>query len=287
MPARKTPPPVTDRAGRRAAGPAEAAPGAVTETSRTKRREDAAESVARGPSRSAAPARLARPIGRAVTAQVDTAPEAVDPATLAEIFRRFQAAEPEPKGELHYVNPFTLLVAVVLSAQATDRGVNLATGPLFAVADTPEKMLALGEDRVRDFVRTIGLFNTKAKNVVALSRILVDEHGGRVPASLEALQVLPGVGAKTASVVLNIAFGVPRIAVDTHIFRVSNRIPLFVGATTDKVQAGLEAIVPDSYRLHAHHWLILHGRYTCKARKPECPRCHIADLCRYPSKTTA
>ncbi|QGY06439.1 endonuclease III [Methylobacterium mesophilicum SR1.6/6] len=223
----------------------------------------------------------------AVTAQVVTAPQAVDTATLAEIFRRFQAAEPEPKGELHYVNPFTLLVAVVLSAQATDRGVNLATGPLFAVADTPERMLALGEERVRDFVRTIGLFNTKAKNVVALSRILLEEHGGAVPASLEALQVLPGVGAKTASVVLNIAFGVPRIAVDTHIFRVSNRIPLFLGATTDKVQAGLEAIVPEAYRLHAHHWLILHGRYTCKARKPECPRCPIADLCRYPSKTTA
>ena len=259
MPARKPPTPVTDRAGRGAAG--------------------------RG--RAAASGRLAGPVGPAVTVQVDTAPEAVDPETLTEIFRRFHAAEPEPKGELHYVNPFTLLVAVVLSAQATDRGVNLATGPLFAVADTPEAMLALGEDRVRDFVRTIGLFNTKAKNVVALSRILVEQHGGAVPASLEALQVLPGVGAKTASVVLNIAFGVPRIAVDTHIFRVSNRIPLFVGTTTDKVQAGLEAIVPEPYRLHAHHWLILHGRYTCKARKPECPRCRIADLCRYPSKTTA
>ncbi|MCJ2062620.1 endonuclease III [Methylobacterium sp. J-088] len=259
MPVRKPPSPVTDRAGRGVA-----------------RRGGAA-----------AAGRLAGPVGPAVTAQVDTAPEAVAPDILTEIFRRFHEAEPEPKGELHYVNPFTLLVAVVLSAQATDRGVNLATGPLFAVADTPETMLALGEDRVRDFVRTIGLFNTKAKNVVALSRILVDQHGGAVPASLEALQVLPGVGAKTASVVLNIAFGVPRIAVDTHIFRVSNRIPLFIGATTDKVQAGLEAIVPEPYRLHAHHWLILHGRYTCKARKPECPRCRIADLCRYPSKTTA
>jgi endonuclease III len=263
MPARKPPSPVTDRASRRPA---------------TRRARSATGS---------APARLGGPIRPAVTAHVETNPEAVGPATLAEIFRRFQAADPEPKGELHYVNPFTLLVAVVLSAQATDRGVNLATRPLFAVADTPEKMLTLGEERVRDFVRTIGLFNTKAKNVVALSRILKEEHGGTVPANLEALQVLPGVGAKTASVVLNIAFGVPRIAVDTHIFRVSNRIPLFVGATTDKVQAGLEAIVPDSYRLHAHHWLILHGRYTCKARKPECPRCHIADLCRYPSKTTA
>ena len=259
MPARKPPAPVTDRAGRGPAGRRGGAPAA----------------------------RLAGPIRPAVSAHVETAPPAVDPETLTEIFRRFHAAEPEPKGELHSVNPFTLLVAVVLSAQATDRGVNRATGPLFAVADTPQAMLALGEDRVRDFIRTIGLFNTKAKNVVALSRILVVEHGSAVPASLEALQVLPGVGAKTASVVLNMAFGVPRIAVDTHIFRVSNRIPLFVGATTDKVQAGLEAIVPETYRLHAHHWLILHGRYTCKARKPECPRCLIADLCRYPSKTTA
>jgi endonuclease III len=258
---------VTDRAGRRPAN----RPGGASAAS----------------ARGTATGRLGGSIRPPVVAQVEAAPEAVDAATLAEIFRRFEAAEPEPKGELHYVNPFTLLVAVVLSAQATDRGVNLATGKLFAVADTPEKMLALGEDRVRDFVRTIGLFNTKAKNVVALSRILVAEHGGAVPASLKALQVLPGVGAKTASVVLNIAFGVPRIAVDTHIFRVSNRIPLFVGATTDKVQAGLEAIVPEAYRLHAHHWLILHGRYTCKARKPECPRCRIADLCRYPSKTTA
>jgi len=267
MPARKTPPPVTDRAGRGATARATARSGSAT--------------------KSAASARLGASITPALSAAVETAPEAVDPATLTEIFRRFHAAEPVPKGELHYVNPFTLLVAVVLSAQATDRGVNLATGPLFAVADTPEKMLALGEDRVRDFVRTIGLFNTKAKNLVALSRILVEEHGGTVPASLEALQVLPGVGAKTASVVLNIAFGVPRIAVDTHIFRVSNRIPLVLGTSTDKVQAGLEARVPEPYRLHAHHWLILHGRYTCKARKPECPRCLIADLCRYPSKTTA
>jgi endonuclease III len=274
MSARKTPPPVTVRAGRGTAGRPKAPPAAAS------RKADKSIPV------SAASARLGGPIRAAVSAHVDTAPEAVDAVTLAEIFRRFHAAEPEPKGELHYVNPFTLLVAVVLSAQATDRGVNLATGPLFAVADTPQKMLALGEERIRAFVRTIGLF-TKAKNVVALSRILVEEHGGTVPASLEALQVLPGVGAKTASVVLNIAFGVPRIAVDTHIFRVSNRIPLVLGTSTDKVQAGLEARVPEPYRLHAHHWLILHGRYTCKARKPECPRCLIADLCRYPSKTTA
>jgi len=263
MPARKTPPPVKSVPRPRAAG------GAV------------------GSVKGVASGRLGGRIAPASTAPVETAPEAVDAGTLTEIFRRFHAAEPEPKGELHYVNPFTLLVAVVLSAQATDRGVNLATGPLFAVADTPETMLALGEENVRSYIRTIGLFNTKAKNVIALSRILVEQHGGTVPASLEALQVLPGVGAKTASVVLNIAFQVPRIAVDTHIFRVSNRIPLFVGSTTDKVQAGLEAIVPEPYRLHAHHWLILHGRYTCKARKPECPRCLIADLCRYPAKTAA
>ncbi|MEN3210608.1 endonuclease III [Methylorubrum populi] len=222
-----------------------------------------------------------------LAAGVEIAPEPVDDATLVEIFSRLQAADPEPRSELDYINPYTLLVAVVLSAQATDKSVNLATAPLFAIADTPEKMLALGEERVRHFIRTIGLFNTKAKNVIALSQILVDRHGGAVPREAEALEVLPGVGTKTASVVLNVAFGVPRIAVDTHIFRVSNRIPLFVAATTDKVQAGLEARVPEPFRLNAHHWLILHGRYTCKARRPECPRCALADLCRYPSKTLA
>jgi endonuclease III len=174
---------------------------------------------------------------------------------------------------------------VVLSAQATDRSVNLATRPLFAAADNPQAMLALGEAQVRAYIRTIGLFNTKAKNVIALSRILLEAHGGAVPRSQEALAALPGVGNKTASVVLNVAFGVPRIAVDTHIFRVSNRIPLVVAPTTDKVQAGLEAIVPEPYRLNAHHWLILFGRYICKARKPDCPVCPINDLCRYPAKT--
>jgi endonuclease-3 len=174
---------------------------------------------------------------------------------------------------------------VVLSAQATDKGVNLATAGLFAAADSPAKMIDLGEDRVRHFIRTIGLFNTKAKNVVALSRILLEEHGGEVPSDLEALRVLPGVGIKTASVVLNVAFGVPRIAVDTHIFRVSNRIPLAVAGTMDKMQAKLEALVPEPYLLQAHHWLILHGRYVCKARKPDCPVCTIRDLCRFPDKT--
>ena len=240
---------------------------------------------ARTPRKRPATAALASPLAAPLTAHVETRPEPVDAATLAEIFRRLSARNPEPRAELEYLNAYTLLVAVVLSAQATDRSVNLATAPLFAIADTPEKMLALGEERVRGFIRTIGLFNTKAKNVIALSRILVEEHGGAVPRSQEALQVLPGVGAKTASVVLNVAFQVPRIAVDTHIFRVSNRIPLVVGSTTDKVQAGLEAIVPEPYRLNAHHWLILFGRYVCKARKPDCPACPIADLCRYPSKT--
>ena len=196
-------------------------------------------------------------------------------------------ANPEPRSELVYHNPYTLLVAVALSAQATDRSVNLATAPLFATVATPQQMLDLGEERLRHFIRTIGLFNTKAKNVIALSRILVERHGGEVPRTLSELSALPGVGTKTARVVLNVAFGVPRIAVDTHIFRVANRIPLVVATTTDKVQAGLEAIVPEPFLLHAHHWLILLGRYICKARKPDCPICPIADLCRYPAKTSA
>ncbi|WP_246714776.1 endonuclease III [Methylobacterium sp. R2-1] len=234
----------------------------------------------------AKPAKPKAELEPVLTAQVETSPAPVDDATLVEIFSRLRAADPEPRSELEYINPYTLLVAVVLSAQATDKSVNLATAPLFAIADTPQKMLELGEERVRHFIRTIGLFNTKAKNVIALSRILVERHGGEVPREADALEVLPGVGTKTASVVLNVAFGVPRIAVDTHIFRVSNRIPLFSASTTDKVQAGLEARVPEPFRLNAHHWLILHGRYTCKARRPDCPRCAIADLCRYPSKTT-
>ncbi|KQP50332.1 endonuclease III [Methylobacterium sp. Leaf108] len=206
---------------------------------------------------------------------------------VAEVFARLAAANPEPRPELDYHNPFTLLVAVVLSAQATDRSVNIATAPLFAAADSPEAMLRLGEERVRGFIRTIGLFNTKARNVVALSRILVERHGGEVPREREALEVLPGVGRKTASVVLNVAFGVPTIAVDTHIFRVANRLPLVVATTPDKVQAGLEATVPQAYLHDAHHWLILFGRYVCKARRPECPTCPLADLCRYPAKTVA
>lgn len=217
----------------------------------------------------------------------NAAPGPIDPATVREIFRRFHAIEPEPKGELEHVNPFTLLVAVVLSAQSTDKGVNKATRPLFARADTPQKMLDLGHDAVRDALKTLNFFNTKAKNVMALSRLLVEEHGGEVPRAVEVLEKLPGVGRKTASVVVNMAFGTPRIAVDTHIFRVANRIPLVKTKTPLETQAPLEALVPQDYLLHAHHWLILHGRYVCKARKPECWRCPIADLCRFPDKPTA
>ncbi len=210
---------------------------------------------------------------------------AAEAARIAEIFARFQARNPEPKGELDYVNAYTLLVAVALSAQATDVGVNKATKGLFALADTPEKMLALGEEGVRERIKTIGLFRAKAKNVVALSQILIDRFGGQVPRTREELQSLPGVGRKTANVVLNIAFGQKTIAVDTHLFRVSNRIPLARGKTPEEVEKGLLAIVPDQYMLHAHHWLILHGRYICKARKPDCLACPIADLCRWPEKT--
>ena len=223
--------------------------------------------------------------GLAARARGGTRPTPPDPATVRAIFARFQEADPEPKGELNYVNPFTLLVAVVLSAQATDVGVNKATSKLFALADTPQKMVALGEDQVRDCIKTIGLFRGKAKNVIALSRQLIDAHHGEVPHTREELEKLPGVGRKTANVVLNIAFHQPTIAVDTHLFRVSNRIPLAPGKTVLDVELGLERIIPPEYKLHAHHWLILHGRYVCKARKPECPRCIIADYCRSDEKT--
>jgi endonuclease-3 len=209
------------------------------------------------------------------------------PSDIAEVFRRFALAAPEPKGELDYTTPFTLLVAVVLSAQATDAGVNKATPALFALADTPEKMIALGEDRVRELIRTIGLFRTKARNLIALSRKLVADFGGKVPKTREALQSLPGVGRKTANVVMNTAFGEATIAVDTHIFRVSNRTGIAKGADPLAVELRLEEVVPAQYKLHAHHWLILHGRYVCIARKPRCPECLIADLCRYPYKTPA
>jgi endonuclease-3 len=207
------------------------------------------------------------------------------PAEIEEAFRRFAVANPEPNTELEHADPFTLLVSVVLSAQATDAGVNKATPALFKLADTPEKMAKLGEARVRDLIKTIGLFRTKAKNVIALSRQLVDQHGGQVPRDREALEALPGVGRKTANVVLNVAFGEPTIAVDTHIFRVGNRTGLAVGKTPFDVEMKLMEVVPERYRLHAHHWLILHGRYTCVARRPLCEKCIIADLCKWPGKT--
>jgi endonuclease III len=206
------------------------------------------------------------------------------PGEVEEAFRRFEAANPEPRGELQHRDPFTLLIAVVLSAQATDAGVNKATPKLFAVADTPEKMVALGEIRLRELIKTIGLYRTKAKNIIALSRALIAEHGGKVPHDREALQALPGVGRKTANVVLNNAFGEPVIAVDTHVFRVANRTALAPGETPFEVEQSLEAVVPQIYKRHAHHWLILHGRYVCKALKPACGRCLINDLCRWPDK---
>jgi endonuclease-3 len=202
-------------------------------------------------------------------------------------YGRLAAANPAPKGELDFVNPYTLLVAVVLSAQATDVGVNKATGPLFKIADSPAKMLALGEARLKDFIKTIGLFNTKARNVVALSRILVEKHEGEVPRGREALEALPGVGRKTANVVLNVAFGEPVIAVDTHIFRLANRSGLAPGKTPREVEDALEKVTPARFKRHAHHWLILHGRHVCKARKPNCPGCVVNALCRYKAKETA
>ncbi|MAC39011.1 MAG: endonuclease III [Oceanicaulis sp.] len=204
-----------------------------------------------------------------------------------DLMARLAQDRPAPRTELDYTNPYTLLVAVALSAQATDVGVNKATKLLFQEADTPEKMVALGEDHVRDRIKTIGLFRNKAKNVIALSKILIEQHGGIVPAEREALEALPGVGRKTANVVLNEAFGVPTIAVDTHIFRVSNRTRLAPGKDPLAVEKRLEKIMPDEFRQGAHHWLILHGRYVCKARKPECWRCPIEDLCQFRDKTPA
>jgi endonuclease-3 len=211
----------------------------------------------------------------------------LDAKQAAVIFSRLRANNPEPKSELHYVNPFTLLVAVVLSAQATDTGVNKATKTLFAIAGTPGKMIELGEDKLREHIKTIGLFRNKAKHVIGLSRDLLAHHGGAVPNNREALEALPGVGRKTANVVLNVAFGEPAMAVDTHIFRISNRTGLAPGKTPLEVEKGLLEIVPEEFARHAHHWLILHGRYVCKARKPECERCVISDLCLYEAKTVA
>lgn len=204
---------------------------------------------------------------------------------IHDFFARLRAGNPEPKGELNYTNAFTLLVAVVLSAQATDKGVNKATVGLFAAADTPQKMVRLGEDKIRDLVKTIGLYKAKARNVFLLSELLIKNFNGEVPQTRDELITLPGVGRKTANVVLNIFFGQPTIAVDTHLFRVSNRTGLAYGTTPDAIEAGLEKAIPVAFKRHAHHWLILHGRYICVARKPKCPICPVADICLFKDKT--
>jgi endonuclease-3 len=206
-------------------------------------------------------------------------------ANIEEFYRRLAEADPEPQGELDYINVYTLLVAVVLSAQATDIGVNRATKKLFEIVDTPEKMVKLGETKLTSHIKTIGLYRTKAKNVIGLSELLIAEHGSVVPQDRDALVKLPGVGRKTANVVLNIAFGEPTIAVDTHIFRIGNRTGIAPGKNVDVVEQGFLKKTPETYMLHAHHWLILHGRYVCKARKPECPKCIVADLCQFKAKT--
>lgn len=203
---------------------------------------------------------------------------------IIEFFTRLRASNPEPKSDLEYTNDFTLLVAVVLSAQATDIGVNKATQHLFSIADTPEKMAALGEDTIRDYIKTIGLYKAKAANVFKLSKLLIDNHGSNVPQTREELMALPGVGRKTANVVLNVAFGQPTIAVDTHLFRVGNRTGMAKGKTPDEVERKLEKKIPKEFLQHAHHWLILHGRYVCKARKPDCANCIVADLCKFKDK---
>lgn len=229
----------------------------------------------------------ARPAKKKAAPAAKRGTRRLSPDEVREIFRRLSAENPDPKGELEHSNAYTLLVAVVLSAQATDAGVNKATRPLFAIADTPAKMLALGEDRVRDYIKSIGLYRTKAKNVIALSERLEAEYGGEVPDDRAVLESLPGVGRKTANVVMNIAFGHPTMAVDTHVFRVANRIGLSDGKTPLLVEEDLVRCIPSDYAMHAHHWLILHGRYLCKARKPDCWRCPLTDLCRFTPKTPA
>lgn len=205
---------------------------------------------------------------------------------IDEFYRRLSLVNPDPSSELHWVNPYTLVVAVALSAQATDVGVNKATRPLFEIVDTPQKMVELGEAKLKDFIKTIGLYNTKAKNVIRMSQMLIDEYGGEVPDDRLALETLPGVGRKTANVVLNEAFGVPTIAVDTHVFRVGNRTGLAPGKTPLDVEKKLIKCTPKQWALHAHHWLILHGRYVCKARKPDCSACAVIEFCKYKAKTT-
>ena len=252
----------------------------ATSAKKTKVKSSAPKSSVRGAKR------LPKAASKSATKSAIKPP--IKPWTAAEVheaFSRFRKANPEPKGELEHLNPFTLLVAVVLSAQATDAGVNKATRSLFAIADTPQKMIALGEDSLRDYIKTIGLYRTKAKNVVALSKKLIDDFGGEVPRTRAEIESLPGAGRKTANVVLNMAFGESTLAVDTHVFRVANRTGLAPGKTPLEVELGLEQVIPAEFMLHAHHWLILHGRYTCLARGPRCEVCLINDLCRWPKKT--
>jgi endonuclease-3 len=270
-PQRAKPAPV--RASSKTAGKTAAKPGA--KPAPRKAAKSALKKAAAKPK--ASPARPVKPSLRAAR-----------PWTSAEVrdaFSRFAKANPEPRGELEHLNPYTLLVAVVLSAQATDAGVNKATRPLFAIADTPQKMIVLGEERLREYIKTIGLYRTKAKNVIALSEKLIADFGGEVPRTRAEIESLPGAGRKTANVVLNMAFGEHTMAVDTHVFRVGNRTGLAPGKTPLEVELGLEKVIPAEFMLHAHHWLILHGRYTCLARKPRCELCLINDLCRWPEKT--
>ena len=241
------------------------------------------KSAKKSPKKSANKA-TAKPLARAAKKSLK-AQKPWTPAEVREAFGRFRKANPEPKGELEHLNPYTLLVAVVLSAQATDAGVNRATRALFAVADTPQKMLALGEDTVREYIKTIGLYRNKAKNVIALSEKLIAEFNSEVPRTRPEIESLPDAGRKTANVVLNMAYGEHTMAVDTHVFRVANRTGLAPGKTPLEVELGLEKVIPAEFMLHAHHWLILHGRYTCLARKPRCEVCLINDLCRWPEKT--
>jgi endonuclease-3 len=243
--------------------------------------------AAKGKAKSARPAAKSKAPKKAVKSKLAKvkATKPWTPGEVREAFERFRKANPEPRGELEHLNPFTLLVAVVLSAQATDAGVNRATRELFKVADTPQKMLELGEERLRDYIRTIGLYRMKARNVIALSQKLLSDFGGEVPRTRAEIESLPGAGRKTANVVLNMAYGEHTMAVDTHVFRVGNRTGLAPGNTPLEVELGLEKIIPSEFMLHAHHWLILHGRYTCLARKPRCEVCLINDLCRWPEKT--
>jgi endonuclease-3 len=261
----------------------------ITRKSLPKSRASVPQRTRKSKAPAGSPPKAKKSAGKAAAGSPHAAPTSkkTKPWTEAEVreaFSRFRKANPEPKGELEHLNPYTLLVAVVLSAQATDAGVNKATRALFQVADTPQKMRALGEEKLRDYIKTIGLYRNKAKNVIALSEKLIAEFGGEVPRSRAEIESLPGAGRKTANVVLNMAFGEHTMAVDTHVFRVGNRTGLAPGNTPLEVELELERVIPPEFMLHAHHWLILHGRYTCLARKPRCEVCLINDLCRWPEK---